>query len=1463
MLTGPGPTVGAQAVVFGPYRIGELLGRGGMGVVHRAFDTVHERMVALKRLPERGIDAEYRARFRREARLAAGLRHPHAVRVHAFGEIDGQLYLDMALIEGVDLRRLLGDARELDPLRALHLLGQVAGALDAAHAAGLVHRDVKPSNILIAPGDHAYLADFGIARSMSSESTDLTASGQLLGSWDYLAPERLSGAQVDGRADQYSLACVLFECLAGRLPFPEEEPVAAIAAHLMRPPPAPSQFVPTIPPELDAVVLRGMAKEPARRFGGVGELVEAAQAALGVGTTRGIAGATASGPLPGHDRAYLVRAVLRSTGARPPVPAAAADGPYPGLRGFEQADAGWFHGRQRAVTDLLIRMTEQLDTPEPVVLVGASGSGKSSLLRAGLLPALATAADGSWPVVLCSPGPNPVATLAEALARVVGGDPAALAAEIRRAPAGFGRWCQPPGGAGRLLLVVDQLEELFTHDVPDADRLAFTTALVNAHPAVALLAVRADLVERCIELPALVPALRTPVLLGPLTDPELREVILAPARDAGVPVEPGLPDRLIADLGVRGERGYEPGALPRLAHVLRETWLHGDRTGMTLAGYRRAGGVEGAIARTAEQFYVGLDEVGAAAAREQLLRLVSVLDGVVARRRVPSAELIAVPGGAPVLSGLIAARLVTVDETGAQLSHEALLRAWPRLRDWVEADRTALARHEVLGEAARAWQDAGRQDDDLYRGARLAAVQDWLGAIGGRVRLHAVEQEFLDRSDAAERATGLAARRRTRRLRALVAALSVLLLVAGGAVVVASTQRQEAVAARQLALSRQLAAESGRLGNPDPRRSVLLALGAWQAAPTPEARSALLAADRGFYRGATTGSVNGSVTAVAVSGDGRLAATGGRDGTLRLWDVPSRREIGRLGPEGGWYRSVSMSADGRYLVAANPTTRTVTLWQVPERRLLFTEPAPAMDAAIAPDGSTFAVSVDASRVVVRDVATFTERADFANANLHRSVYSPDGTLIATTSGPDILLNRAADGTRVAKLSGHTDRVVSIAFDLSGARLVSGSADGTVRVWDVQSRRATKTLARPPQPVFAVEFTGGDEVLIGDAGGGVDLWDLGPDRSTGRIPSGDNGVESIGVGDGGRTVLGGGVSGQLTFWSVDRGSFGFTDRAISRFAVQPGGPLVATVTGHGEAAVWDRGSVDRPRTIGEPGAFTDVAFSPDGSRLATVNSFGTVALWDPVSGAQVAAVGDPSFTLSAVTFTADGSRVAVASRALFPAPGRPGSSVALLAVPDLTTVADYPTGDADPTRVAASPDGRQLAAPLSDGRVAVFGPDGTPPLLLPGHAKPASTAEFSPDGRTLATGGGDTRVRLWTMPDGQPAGEIDTGQHVRTLAFAPDGHSLVIAALVQQLRLWQLPDRQLLANLDRFDDAVNDLAFDRDGNLVVGLANGTVEISDLDPDRVVRSLCDRLDVATIDATWRNLGPDLGPAPSCPS
>ena len=225
VLTGPAVADLTGPPDFGPYRVGELVGQGGMGTVHRAYDTVNRRVVALNGSPAPGWTPSRRP-VRREARVAAGLRHPHVVPVHAFGEIDGQLYLDMALIDGTDLRRLLG-SEAVDPPRVLAVLDQIAAALDAAHAAGLVHRDVKPSNILLGPDDHAYLADFGIARSMSSESTDLTRSGALLGTLDYLAPERLSSAPIDGRADQYSLACVLYECLTGRLPHPTDEPAAS------------------------------------------------------------------------------------------------------------------------------------------------------------------------------------------------------------------------------------------------------------------------------------------------------------------------------------------------------------------------------------------------------------------------------------------------------------------------------------------------------------------------------------------------------------------------------------------------------------------------------------------------------------------------------------------------------------------------------------------------------------------------------------------------------------------------------------------------------------------------------------------------------------------------------------------------------------------------------------------------------------------------------------------------------------------------------------------------------------------------------------------------------------------------------------------------------------------------------------------------------------------------------------
>ena len=268
--------------LFGQYEIGDLIGRGGMGEVHRAYDTRRNRDVALKLLPElTSKDPEFQRRFRQESYALARLREPHVVPIHDYGEIDGRLYIDMRLVDGQSLAELLAEAGPLGAERAVALVGQVAEALDAAHVEGLVHRDIKPSNILVTPHDFAYVVDFGLAHAAGHTRSWATVSGATLGTLDYMAPERFENREVDARTDVYALACVLFECLTAAKPFPGSDLPSQMYAHVYLSPRRPSEVVPNVGPELDDVVVRGMAKDPAQRFAGAGELARAARVALG------------------------------------------------------------------------------------------------------------------------------------------------------------------------------------------------------------------------------------------------------------------------------------------------------------------------------------------------------------------------------------------------------------------------------------------------------------------------------------------------------------------------------------------------------------------------------------------------------------------------------------------------------------------------------------------------------------------------------------------------------------------------------------------------------------------------------------------------------------------------------------------------------------------------------------------------------------------------------------------------------------------------------------------------------------------------------------------------------------------------------------------------------------------------------------------------------------------------------
>ncbi len=272
---------------FGQYHIEGLIGSGGMGEVYRAYDTRRDREVALKLLPVAlSDDPEYQRRFQRESFAVARLREPHVIPIHDYGEIDGRLFIDMRLVDGPNLAKVIADGGPMAPVRAVSLISQVAEALDAAHADGVVHRDIKPSNVLVTPNEFIYVVDFGIAHAVGHTRTRLTMTGATLGTLDYMAPERFESHPVDPRTDVYSLACVLFECLTAQKPFTGDDLPALMYAHLYAPPPRVSAVNSAATPELDAVIAKGMAKKPADRYPTTGALAAAARAALTHGAER-------------------------------------------------------------------------------------------------------------------------------------------------------------------------------------------------------------------------------------------------------------------------------------------------------------------------------------------------------------------------------------------------------------------------------------------------------------------------------------------------------------------------------------------------------------------------------------------------------------------------------------------------------------------------------------------------------------------------------------------------------------------------------------------------------------------------------------------------------------------------------------------------------------------------------------------------------------------------------------------------------------------------------------------------------------------------------------------------------------------------------------------------------------------------------------------------------------------------
>ncbi|MFD5142724.1 helix-turn-helix domain-containing protein [Streptomyces sp. NPDC058401] len=1226
-----------------------------------------------------------------------------------------------------------------------------------------------------------------------------------------------------------------------------------------------------------------------------------------------------SGPPPATG-ARAERAGPHPAQAGPPHPRGPqSDGacPYRGLSAFTPQDARWFFGRERATAALVERVHDRLGHG-PLLLVARSGAGKSSLLSAGLVPALRrgglpVAGSDGWPVVRFTPTAHPLRELLEATVKAVGGDlgvnpeqlgahPERLLESVHRLTSGDGPAGPAPGADGpspgaaggrlpavRPVLLVDQFEELFTLCSDEEERRAFVRVLLalatarpaatpggGPDPAVVVLGVRADFSGQCLDLPELAAVFSEGLfVLPPMSVAELREAITHPAELSGLVLEPGLVPLLLRDAGVRDPgagdpRAGDPGAgdpgagdpvprpgggpdawpgeapasaLPLMSHALMATWQRREGSTLTVAGYEYAGGIQGAVARSAEQVFARLDPAGQRTVRRLLVRLVHIADGTgPTRRRMGRTALLAGQAdpvrAAAALDAFVRARLISADSETVEITHEALLHAWPRLRGWIHADRAGLLVHQQLAQAADEWVREARDPSMLYRGSRLATARTWAEELDGRSRLGPRETAFLDASRAAEEARSRQDRLRVRLHQRMLATLVVLLLLALTAGGVAYQQRAGALGQERTARSQALAARSLSLSAGQPEASMLLAGEAYRAEPTPEARGALLSTQAQPFL-ARLGGHGGPVNAVAFAPDGRLLATGGSDGKVLLRRVADRSTVAAFTAPGR-VRAVAFSPDGRTL-AAGSTDGPVRLWPLGSGggpvSVLPPSTAGARAVAFAPDGDTLAVAAADGTIQLRDTAgDHSERAVLTGhtARVNTLAYAPDGrSLVSAGADGTVRLWDTRRAEPAGVLEGHTGEVLGAAFAPDGRTVATGGVDRTVRLWDVGGRRAAATLTGHSDDVNSVAYTpDGTTVISGGGDGTTRLWDVRGGRLTATLAGHTDYVLAVSVDPAGSVLATAAFDQSVVLWDL-RGSV-LTARPFTEVwhaAYSPDGKLLATAGADHTVQVWDvAGRRVQATFTGHAETVFSVAFAPDGRTLASAGADGTVRLWDTTAHAPLATLTGHGGTVFSVAFAPDGRTLASA--------GADGT----VRLWDTATRAPLATltGHTDfANDVVFSPDGRTLASAGDDLTVRLWDVAGRRPLAaLGGHAGAVRAVAFGPDGRTLASSGNDGTVRLWDTEQRRVTAVLTghTGS-ARGIAFSPDGRTLASSGNDRTVRLWDVPGHRLRAVLSGHTNAVWGVAFSPDGRTLASSSNdGTVRLWNPDPGARLAEIC---------------------------
>ncbi|MDH3540104.1 MAG: winged helix-turn-helix domain-containing protein [Acidimicrobiia bacterium] len=1077
-------------------------------------------------------------------------------------------------------------------------------------------------------------------------------------------------------------------------------------------------------------------------------------------------------PLLDTPEAFAVRVPVRESPA-------AVRNPYKGLRAFEETDAEDFYGRN----DLVRRLAERLNARDPtgrlVVLAGPSGSGKSSVVRAGLIPLLRSGAPGSagWLIVDMFPGSDPIGALAKAFADVSEA-PGELAEQLSRFDLSLGELAATavPEAGDLLLLVIDQFEELFTlvHDPSIRERfldllLAAVTDPVDRVRVV--VTIRADYLDRPLQHAGFAELLEPSLLLvSPLSDHEVRAAVVEPAAHVGVRPEPDLVVQIARDVAAR------PASLPLLQYALTDLFERRRGDVLTLEGYLASGGILGALSRRADDLYAELSDAAREVTRQLFRRLVTSTDaGEHLRRRVARDELDDLPFDRDALDQVLLRfgehRLLTFDrdpQTGAatvEVAHEALLREWRRLRDWIEASRDDLLLNDRLIAAAADWSDAGRDPSYLVGGSRLTQYEAL--ASGPEFALTRTETDFIVGSRARAAAEEQQKRRRRRTLTGVLTGATIIALALAG---FAFAQRERARDQTEIAQQEsQRAQEQTELVRQESQRA-------------------------------------------------EEQAQVARDQTeIAQWEGQRAQEQAQLA------RDNEQLARIREFAAA----AVGELDNDPQRSLLLALTAVEM-------------SLDFSGGPVREVEEALRRAilesrleliitpgdDVGGIDPVAAVFDPAGQRLAVGSTDGVVrIFDPESGKLLSLLEGHAGAVVDVKWARDGTRLLTVSIDGTARLWELAEGIVNRVFGPIAEGMLIGSFSPDESRVVTTAlDGTVRVWDVASGDEALRVdiqpspPLQPVGVafepvtgERIAVAVAGPGELGAGV----LVHDAETGDLELKilmDDGACELRWSPDGTKLATASNDTTGRVWDASTGAEIARFSDHHSFMcAVDFSPDGSLVATGGDDGTARIWEASTGKPIIRLEGHDERLGFVSFSPDGARLASSSGdgTIRIWDVRPEGRREVVAVADATVIYE----------ARYSPDGDRFVTASDSGVARVWDSvTGLPITSLVGHGHWVYAAAFTADGSRVVTGSRDLTVRIWDALTGEQIAARDVPLPALGVAMSPDGSTVAIGTEAS-FHLWNFVTDQF----ESFEsnDQFFGVAFSPDGSRVA--AGRTVDI----------------------------------------